>query len=412
MLERRIARHTRILAASGIAGAALSFAIVATIGRILGENGLGAYAVPLAYAYPLTILADFGLSTLLLRETSSSANALMAPVMVQRLTMGGIVMLTLIILSPGLSADPIIQRGIVIAAPLVLINPAFSAFSAALRAADRVLPPSAITTGMLVSQAGFTLLLLWGGGDVLAALALNTLTSTVQLAAVWAVWRFHNAEPPSPAPIKAAGADTHATLPDLFWRALPFAIGGVLAAFSLRAAVLLLEGQRGTAETGLFTAANRLIDAAKLIPTALYGGLFPALAGAGPGERERAFWRGQRRLIGYGLGAGLALAVSGPLVLLFAFGPGFAGAIPPLAIMSVGLVLATGRGGALVWCYAIGHQRRATTAVAVGLVVLIGCAAVLTPAYGGTGAASAVVLGDAAAWAASVGVLPKRRSAV
>jgi len=410
--ERKIALQTRILAIGAVGGAGLSFVIFAAIGRVLGEVGLGAYAVALAYAYPASIVVEFGLGTLLIRDSAGSvtaANALLRPVMVQRTVMGSAVMLALVACAPILSSDPVTQRAIAVAAPLVLLTPLFSVFAAVLRVGDRVTAIAALNIGMLLVQAALTVGVLISGGGVLGALAVNTLTSAGQVLAVWWLWRKYSPLPDLPA------QQTH-SLPDLpplaqgreiaalVRRALPFAVGGVLAAISMRAAIVLLEFLTDARGAGIFSAANRFIDAAKLIPIALYGAMLPALSAlAGdPKSMRRAFAASQRRLVVYGMAAGLALALAAPLAIRVIFGAGFGESVVPLMILSIGLVAATGRGGALVWCYASGRERRANVAIAVGLVVTIGVGLALIPAWGAVGAAVAVVAGDGVVWRMSI----------
>jgi O-antigen/teichoic acid export membrane protein len=129
----RLPRNTLILLISNLGGALLSFLLFALIGRVLGTEGLGAYAAAMAWVFPLSLVVEFGLSTLMTRDLAAnlgSAHAYLETVTLYRLLIGGAVMLLLIVLAPLISTDPLVVAGLRISAPLVIILPFFSSFTA------------------------------------------------------------------------------------------------------------------------------------------------------------------------------------------------------------------------------------------------------------------------------------------
>ncbi|MBN8621087.1 MAG: oligosaccharide flippase family protein, partial [Anaerolineae bacterium] len=64
----RLSRNTLILLVSNIGSALLLFALSAIIGRAYGKEGLGVYSTAMAWVFPLSLIAEFGLNTLLTRE--------------------------------------------------------------------------------------------------------------------------------------------------------------------------------------------------------------------------------------------------------------------------------------------------------------------------------------------------------
>jgi O-antigen/teichoic acid export membrane protein len=393
----RLETNARLLAIGNLGGAVLSFGLYAVIGRMLGDTGLGVYAAALAYAYPASILVEFGLGTLIIRDAGGDlarANELMRLAVVQRVLMGGLVLTGLIVGAVWMSADPLVSRAIVTAAPLVVITPLFGVFTSVIRVSGNAGAVALLNLMMLGAQFPLTLLVLAAGGDVVVALAVNTLTSALQALAAWAVWRRSRAYG------AARALPTRVQVALMMRRAVPLAIGGVLAALAMRLPFMLTGALGDMAALGVLTAAWRFTDAAKLIPNALYNALLPAFAAAhdDPQRAGILFRREQRRLLMYGVLAGAGLALGAPLAIGLAFGADFSGATAPLVIMGAGLATACVRGGVLVWHYAADGAAAANRAIAAGLLLTAVVCAVCIPVWGAAGAAIGVVAGDVLTW--------------
>lgn len=408
MTGQRIEANTRTLAISNVGGAVLSFALSALIGRTLGEGGLGVYAVSLAWIYPVSLLVEFGLGTLLTRDAADDpalANAYLRQMVVQRLVVGGAAMLALILLAPLVSADPVVQRGVILSAPMVILLPFFSTFSAVYRAYGDMRPIPYLNIGMLLAQVTLTVGVFLLGGGVLAALAVNTLTSAGQLAAAWWVWkrRFtaRSERQGEGIPRKDAPPRLLAGFFGLLRAAFPFALAGFFAALQLRLTTILLDSLASSAETGFLTAASRFTEAAKLLPNALFGALLPALAAlaADPTGMRQVFRQSMIRLALYGVAAGLALGVSAPLLLRLIYGERFDPAVPSLAILAAGLLPALLRGGRTLYFYAYHREGYVNWVNAAAIPVQIGIGLALIPRLGAAGGALALVTSDAVALA-------------
>ncbi|MEO8394588.1 MAG: oligosaccharide flippase family protein, partial [Chloroflexota bacterium] len=271
----RLSRNTVTLLISNLGGAGLSFLLSALIGRTLGADGLGVYAATMAWLLPLSLIAEFGLSTLMTREIAldfAIEHPYLETVTRSRLLMGGAIMLLLIIVAPLLSRDPLVVAGLQISAPLVMIGPFFSALSAIYKLRGQMWPIPYLNIGMLIAQVILTFFALRAGGGVIAVLILNVVTSAAQLIAAWWIyrWRFYDA---LRAHLKAAPA-----LLPILRRAVPFALAAFFATLQTRLSIILLERLATTAEVGYFSAAARFVEAARLVPNAFFGALFPALA--------------------------------------------------------------------------------------------------------------------------------------
>ncbi len=306
-LTSRLSRNTLTLLLSNMGGALLSFAISALIGRALGTEGLGVYAVAMAWVFPLSIAVEFGLGTLMTREIAQdahSAHAYLETATLSRLLIGGAVMLLLVAAAPLISSDPLVIAGLQISAPLVIILPFYSGFTAVYKARGEMWAIPWLNIGMLFAQAVLTAAVLLAGWGVIAALVVNVLTSAGQLVAAWAIyrWKFYTS-PPAPLSLWRGGverSETGVRLLPLLRRAFPFALAGFFAALQTRLSVILLERLATTAEVGYFSAASRFVEAARLIPNAFFGALFPALSALAADRllMQRTFRRG---MVGLGV---------------------------------------------------------------------------------------------------------------
>lgn len=389
-MTARLSRHTLILGIGNIGGAALSFLLSIMIGRWFGEIGLGQYAVVSAWIFPLALLVEFGLGTLMTRDIAQAgdAAAYLRTVVLARLILGGAIMLLVLVSAPLLSDDPAVIGGLRLSAPLVVILPFFGAFTAVFRARGVMAPLPWLNIGMLVVQVVLTALVITAGGGLLAVIAVNVVTSAGQLVAAWGVyrWRFHvlaqTASPP---------------LVDLLRRAAPFALAAVFAALQMRVNVVQLEQVAGAEAVGYYSAASRFVDAARLLPNALFAALLPALAtlAAEPPLLRRTFRQALAGLIGFGLLAALVtVPLAGPVITL-TYGAAFQPAVPALHLLMGSLLFALPRGGVTLYLYALGREHHVNVVNGIGIGVQIVLNAWLIPGLGVSGAALTTIISEA-----------------
>ena len=363
---QRLRQNTVTLLASNVGGALLSFLLTALIGRALGADGLGAYAAALAWIWPLSLLVDFGLSTQmtrnLARDPAETEDGLRLAV-AQRLIVGLPVMLAVLVLAP-LAQNPTLTAGLHISAPMVILLPLVSAFNAVFKAHGEMRPVLWLNVGMLAAQVMLTAAVFAAGGGVLAALAVNVLTSAGQLAAAWLIyWRGFRGANQQPVTMRRVWAVSRT--------AFPFALAALFAAMQLRLTIILLEALSGPDQVGYFAAASRFTEAARLVPNAFFGALFPALAALAANRAllERTYRRTALALAGYGLLAGVAFALLDTPLMRLVFGETFAPAAPVLAALGWSLVFGLARGARTLYWYARGAESAVN--VANGLVLIL-----------------------------------------
>lgn len=185
----------------------------------------------------------------------------------------------------------------------------------------------------------------------------------------------------------------------LLRRAWPFALAAVLAAVQLRLNAVLLERLATTGEAGYYAAAARFAEAGRVIPNALFGALFPALAAlaADRYSLERAFRRVMLGLAVFGLALALVVTPLAGALLGLTYGESFSPAAPVLAAAMWGLLFALLRGGRTLYWYARGGEQFTNAVTAATLALQLALGLWLIPAHGAVGAALVGLLTEAMA---------------
>lgn len=364
-MAKRLSRNTIILLISNIGSAILSFLLAILIGRYYGEAGLGTYASILAWIFPLSFIVEFGFGTLITRDIAQDpdlAHEYLRVTWQFRLIVGSSLVAILCVLSPVISDSTL---GLIISSPLVIVLPAYGAYTAIFRAHQRMLPIAWLNLGMLVIQVILTGIAIWLKFDLLWLFIINTVTSSGQcLAARWVYQtRFHQ-KPKVSHKLK---------LRDLIRQSRPFAIAGILAAVQARYSVLWLETVSTPTVVGLFVASLRFIDGARMIPNALFGAVYPALAALSDNRPalHRLFICVMIGLGGYSLIVAFFLDKFADEVLLLTFGEQFIDAQLALQIMGLALIPFVLRSTWSLYWYAIGREKAVNILLVLNLIILI-----------------------------------------
>jgi O-antigen/teichoic acid export membrane protein len=397
VIRSPLSRNTLILLISNVGSAVLSFALSVLIGRALGQDGLGVYSTALAWVFPLSLVAEFGLGTLITRDVAQNLDSEAEYLRVTtwaRLWLGGSLIALLVVAAPLLSNDSAVVAGLQISAPLIIIVPYFGSFTAIFRARQVMWPIPWLNVGMLVIQVAMTIGVFLTGGGVIAAMIVNTVTSAAQLAAAWSVYRWKFV--PNILPIVGVkrASPLHVTL--LLKRAWPFALAAVLAALQTRIGTILLERLTDTGNVGYYAAATRFVEAGRTIPNALFGALFPALAALAqqPEAMRVTFRLVMGGVAGFGIVLGGVCTMLAPLLLNLTYGAKFVPAVPVLQIAMWSLLPSLLRGGLTLYWYALGREQ--FTNVVTGVMVVIQAAISLwfIPRYGASGVAMVSIIAE------------------
>jgi PST family polysaccharide transporter len=401
----RLSTNTVTLLFSNVGSAGLSFLLSVLIGRALGEDGLGVYAATLAWIFPLVLITEFGMNTLIVREATQNPDVedkLLWTAIQVFLLLGLPLILVLAIATPLLSSDPQVVTGLRISAPFIVISPCFGAFTAVFRARQRMWPIALLNIGMLVVQVFVTTFVFLAGGDVLTALAVNTATSVGQLGAAWWIWRnltHKRIEKVLSWSVRLSYAGE--TLIPLLRKAWPFALAAILAALQTRIGVILLEQLAGKSEVGYYAAATRFVEAGRMIPNALFGALFPTLAALAinPQTMQRTFRKVMLGLAAFGLTLAIVFTWLSSPMMTVTYGERFLPAVPILQITMWALLPSLLRAGQTLYWYSLGQEKHVNKVTAFTLVIQVMFSLWLIPQLGATGVALINLLIESAALA-------------
>jgi O-antigen/teichoic acid export membrane protein len=387
----RLSQNTLVLLVSNGGSAVLAFALSVIIGRVLGENGLGIYAAALAWIYPLSLITEFGLGTLITRDiaqASEKTEEYVQASILARLLIGGGLMLLVWLLAPLLSADAAVVQGMRLSVPMIVLVPLYGTFTAIFRARQVMQPIAILNLGMLLAQVLLTASVFLAGWGIQAAFVVNVLTSAGQVLAAWWIYRrdFRQDGRDSSHPDIAIGK--------LLRRALPFAIAAILGAMQLRLNFILLETFAGTPVVGQYAAASRFVEAATMIPAALFGALFPVLSEMKnePLKLSRLMRGIQVGLMVYALCLAIGAWLFGDSVINLTYGTRFADSILLLQVQVWSLLPGLLKSSHILYWYALGYEQHVNIITAIVLLLQFGLSLWLISNYGAVGAAVVMIV--------------------
>ncbi|MEX1248377.1 MAG: oligosaccharide flippase family protein [Anaerolineales bacterium] len=366
---KRVAKNTLWLLVGriGSQGMALLFSVV--IARRLGEIGLGQYAFIASVIFLGNLASTFGTDMLVMRAVAGKRDLSVVPRSLTVQLMLSVPFILVVFfgapLLPNQTSDAVQALRIY---SLALIPMAvYSVSSALLRGLERM---SAFTWLNLFNGSLLVALTWFFVQPASSIVEICWLLFFVQLLSALAAWLLCLPQLPALASWKT----TWAQIVSLLVAAAPIAALGLLGAVYQRTGIFLLATMQGAAVTGSFSAALRLVEAAKLGHFALLGALFPAMSQAHLSPR-----RTYRNLFNTSLNALLILAIAlAALLFIFAdfvisllFGQEFIASVPQLKILAWLLVPVTLTHFFSLRLLAVEQEKAVMVSLAAALGVLI-----------------------------------------
>ncbi len=371
---------------------ALAVVFTVFLARRLDSSGFGAYAFLAAILFVANTLTTFGTDMLLIREIASTDDLgrLPAALLIQLVISAAIILMIWLGAGgiPNQSPQTLLALRIY---SLALIPLAFfTVFTTQLRGQQR------LEAYMLLNLA--TALLQLGAVFIrnLDILKLSIYLVIVQCAvAILAGWMCRRQFP-----------DFRLTWPAdrMLWSGLlkeaaPIALLAVLGIIYQRLSIAMLSTINGAAQTGLYAAAARIVEASKGFHLAVFAALYPMMSQAGGEGTDPSKWRdlfnaSWKILLGGAclIAIGISFLAS-PLVYLL-YGIHFSGSVRPLIILSWSLIPYTVNTFLTLKLLA---EHRETLVVKVLAASLIGLTAMnfwLIPLKGSEGSAWAVLAAE------------------
>jgi lipopolysaccharide exporter len=180
---------------------------------------------------------------------------------------------------------------------------------------------------------------------------------------------------------------------------LPYAAAAAVGAIYSRIAVVLMSYVSTGEETGIFSAAFRIIEVGGQIPSMIVGSMLPILARAARDDPARLRYALQRIFeVSLILGSGLALtlAVGAPFAIEVIGGAGFGDSVSVLRLLAVTLLLTFVGAGRVFALLTLKRYRDLLLGNVVAVVIVVTGTVVLAPSLGADGAAIATVAGGLA----------------
>jgi O-antigen/teichoic acid export membrane protein len=395
-----------VLRVAGYGGVlVLSLVSVPIMVRHLGVVDFGRYVSVTALVFIVAMFTEAGLTNLGIREYAtrkgSDREALLRNLNGLRLVMTTVAVLGAVAFSAVTRSSTVIVAGTALAGVGLLLTLVQQTYAVPLSAELRL---GWVTALELLKQATLTVLivaLVVVGAGLLPFFAAAVGSGLTVLAATLVLIRGRVSLRP-----RFELAVWRGLLADL----LPYALATAVGVVYFRVAVVLLSYVGSEVETGIYSAAFRIVEVLVTVPFIVISAAFPILARAARDDAERLRYALQRLFEASAIcGAGLALviALGAPFAVAVIAGQGFEEAVVVLQVLGVALLtsfLATAGNFALLSLRA--HRALVVNGGIAAVVVIVGVLA-LTPPLGATGAALATVAGEAAMVVANVVTLAR-----
>jgi O-antigen/teichoic acid export membrane protein len=386
----RVARNTLILTGIRIGAPLSSFVVVLAISWFLGAEALGRYTIASTWLALILAVTPLGLDGLLLREGARDPEALSTTLTNgSALTLGSScgLMAALAGISVLLPYDPGTVRAVLLASlslPSLALLSVFEASFAARQRTEFIALPRIAEAAVKVAAAFPLVVYGYGLDAVLMAAALG---STLAALTSWFLLRRID--------VRLNARLDFGVVRRLATTSPTFMLIGLAAILYWRVDVLLLSALQDVEEVGLYGAAYRVLEVAKIAPQSLCLAVYPQLARAAvsnaAGVRKLGDWT-MRHLAALTLPIALGGLIAPQAVLSALYGEAFETAHAALSILALAILpYAWVRYHAYV-LVAAERQRIDLLLNVVLLAVNVVLNLALIPRYGASGAAAATAL--------------------
>jgi O-antigen/teichoic acid export membrane protein len=407
---RRLALGAGASIAIKVSYAILSAAATALLARYLGAAALGQYTFLIALIAVLSLPAQAGVPTLVMRETArlvgvgkaADAWSLWRWGFTRMLFVASVVAIGILVV-PAIWPQVLSEYStlhLVVVALALLVLPLSALRGAALRGLQKVnlgqMPENLIRPATFLLAVAVASLLFRGAADTrMMVVLLSFLLSLVVAAVVGAIWLRRHAPPRvgiGPPPDRAKLAAWSSSL-------LPLTLLASIGSADLD--VLMIGMWLDHAELGIYKVVQQTVIAAGFVPTAINAVFMPLIArmyvSADRAELQQLISRASATLFLALLPVSLALFFFGEPILRFAFGPQFQDGYLALWVLIAGQLINVAAGPVSSVLNMTGHERQTLVATVLSIVLLLASAGPLTARWGVFGAAIAAATATAVA---------------
>lgn len=359
------------------------------VARILGKDGLGLYSYVSSLALPLWVAVEFGIDNYLIRELAAAperTHELSAQATSLRLVWGAILLSAAILAGaialPSATEKICLTLLIVALVPRVITQAYYTVQIARLK----------YYLSMRLDLYGAALFALCGvivlplTHSLVALISCYLAVEVVKMFAALILYK-QSVGVPMLHGLRFKKQEMKAVVKTL----APFALVNIFISIHMRLDIILLAAFRGVGEVGVFTAAERFVNASTALPAAVFSGLLPMLAVvAGKGMANR--FRGGSLVLFTSVAFVITLFMyfGAPLIIGLTFQ--FPDSVTVLRILSWSFTLFMFNTVAESVLYGHHLERSVLWVRAVGLVMVILANVWLAPLYGAVGTALATTI--------------------
>jgi len=367
--------------------------LVFFLARSLGVLGFGKLTYANSYAAIFMILADFGISTLLVRDMAAR------PLELPRLagtaaTLSGISGMGIFALAAvcafclDLPSDTRMLI-LLICGYSVFVNIG-NMFGTVFRARERMGYTALTKTGESVLVLILCLAVLFVSRDVILVGWMYLCAGIAYSAACLIIVRNRFA--------RLEYLVSWSAWSDLIKRAFPLGAAAIIATVYYNVDMLMLGAMKGERDVGLYGAAYRIYFALVTMITPFFAALYPVLSRLFAGDQEELLKRTYQKALKAVIGVGLPLSagtfmLASPVVDL-ALGPQFTEAAAVLRFFAPLILLALLNSLALYYMTSVNRQNTTLFMVAATTVMNVIINVMVIPAYGIYGAATATIVSE------------------
>lgn len=403
--HQRIAKNMIAIVSSEIIGFGLNFVMTIILARYLGVKGFGTYSFVLAFVWVFQILADSGLSNIMIREIAVKRDdfAHQIGVIKSLIWILSVVVFALIYSAANImTLDPAVRKAIYVMGLAVLATVHAVGYSSIFRAMEE----------MEYNAVGFVLhkILLLG----LIVLVIRLRLGLIEISAVYLfsnlfLWFFYFV-------VVSRRYQRPRMVHDLkAWKyfiteAMPVGISSILRKVSWQVDILILSAIGSVSSVGLFSAPYKIIQSLNFVPFTLSMSLFPLFSRLAKNSHEELLSVYERNLRFMWLMSipvvVILAALSHQIVSLF-FGAKFLGSVPALRILGMSVIFLFPTAQFIYLFSALGKQRLYTFSSVLCLIINVIADILLIPWLDYIGACVGTLIAEISLFAIGVFFIKK-----
>lgn len=386
-----VAQNTSFLTIASVLQKAISFVYFTVIARIVGVENTGQYFFAIAFTAIFAVIADFGLSSVLTRETArqtDKAQAYFNTVFWSKFTFG-LVVYVLVIIAANLLQYPMLTKILIYLSGITMFFDNLHATNySVFRAKKNLIYESVGIVGaqvvtLIIGTAA--LFMGWPLYWLILAYAIPSFLNFIYTT-IFLKKRYR---------MSYAPAWSKTIFKYFLVMAAPFALAGLIGRLHSYSDSLLMSKMLSPQELGWWSVPYKITFAFQFLPVALSASVYPVVSELYIKDKQeiaRLFYKSWHYLlllaapICFGI-----LALARPIIMLV-YGPDYAPSVPVLSFLLPGMLfafLALVNGSFL---NAINRQKIQTLVIGISLILSISLNIVLLPRMGIMGAAVASLI--------------------